>query len=90
MYKSLFGRIVVKAILGIGDKMIKKAKSVQDEKEKQQQIKAGYFIKKALQVNCLRSMWFSSGGVLTYNKAMGILNLSNGKLIKGIKYLKKK
>lgn len=90
MYKSLFGRIVVKAVLGIGNKMIKKAKNIQDEKEKQQQIKVGYFIKKALQVNCLRSMWFSSGGVLTYNKAMGILNLSNGKLIKGIKYLKKK
>ena len=89
-YKTLTGKFAVSAILGIGNKMIRKAKKIKDEKERQQQIKAGVFIKKAMLVNCLRSMCYSSGGMLTYNKAMGIVNIANGRLIKGIKLLKNK
>ena len=89
-YKSLFGGIVKKEMLKQGDKIIKKAKKLDDEIEKQRLIKTGNFIKMMILKNCLRSLWYSSGGILNKEKAEGILLVANGHLIKGLKKIQNK
>lgn len=83
-FKSFFGRIAKNKMLEVGDKIIKDAKKIEDEKERQRQIKAGYFIKKMVLVNCLRSLSFSSSSALPYKKARGILDLANGRVFRGL------
>ncbi len=86
-FKSFFGRVAKNKMLEVGDKIIKDAKKIKDEQERQRQIKAGYFIKKMILVNCLRSLSFSSSGALPYKKARGILDLANGRVFRGISKL---
>ncbi len=87
-YKSFFGSIVKSLMMKQGDKIIKKAKKIKDEKERTRLIKSGTFIKKMMSANCLRSLVHSSGGIVTYESAQGILDVANGKLISGMKKLK--
>ena len=73
-----------------GDKIIKQADKEKDEVEKIRKIKEGTFLKKMILVNCLRSLSFSSSGLLPYQKALGLVDLANGKIFKAIKQLTKK
>ena len=86
-FKSFFGKVAKNKMLDVGNKIIKDAKKIKDEKERQRKIKAGYFIKKMVLVNCLRSLSFSSSGALPYKKAKGILDLANGRVFRGISKL---
>ena len=83
-FKTFFGRIIRRRLLKMGDKVINDAKKIKDEKERQRQIKSGTFIKKMILVNCLRSICYSSTGMLPYRKALGLLDLANGRPIRGI------
>ena len=67
----------------------KKAKKIKDENERQRQIKSGMFIKKMIMVNCLRSLCYSSAGMLSYLKAQGLLDLANGKIFRAIRKIGK-
>ena len=86
-FKSFFGKIAKNEMLKVGNKIIKNAKKINDEKERQRQIKAGYFIKRMILVNCLRSLSYSSAGTLPYKKARGILDLANGRVFRGLSKL---
>ena len=88
-YKSFFGKIIRNQMMKMGDKVIKDAKKIKDEKEKQRQIKSGTFIKKMMVVNCMRSLCFSSAGMLSYLKAQGLIDLANGKIFRAIRKLTK-
>ncbi len=87
---SFFGRIIQKEMTKQGDKIIKQADKEKDEVEKIRKIKEGTFLKKMILVNCLRSLSFSSSGLLPYQKALGLVDLANGKIFKAIKQLTKK
>ena len=87
-YRSFFGRIIRKEMLKVGDKVIKSAKKIEDEQERQRTIKSGTFIKMMISQNCLRSILFSSGGLVDTKKAEGILDIANGKVIRGFKKMK--
>lgn len=87
-YRSLFGKIVRHEMLKVGDKIIKSAKKNKDENEKQRIIKSGTFLKEMILRNCMRSLLFSSGGIIDTKKAEGILLLANGHLISGLKKIK--
>ena len=89
-FNSFFGKIVKKEMLKVGDKIIKQGKKIKDEKESKRVIKSGVFMKKAILVNCLRSLCYSSSGLLSYNQALGILDIANGKVFKGVNKLLKK
>ena len=89
-FNTFFGKIIKKTMLNMGNKIIKSAKKVKDEQERKRQIKSGTFIKSVITTNCLRSLCYSSAGVLSYNRALGLLYLANGKLFKGLKYINKK
>lgn len=86
-FKSFFGGIIKNEMMKMGERMIKKARKIKDEKAKQRQIKAGTFIKKMSVLNCLRSLSYSSSGLLPYRKALGLLDLANGKIFRGLKKL---
>lgn len=88
-FKSFFGKIIKNEMVKMGDKVIKNARKIKDEKEKQRQIKSGTFIKKMITVNCLRSLCFSSSGMLSLLKAQGLLDLANGKIFRAIRKLTK-
>ena len=86
-FKSFFGKIAKNKMLDVGNKIIKKAKKIKDEAERQRQIKTGYFLKRMILVNCLRSLSYSSSGTLPLKKAKGILDLANGRVFRGISKL---
>ena len=87
-YRSFFGRIVKGQILKTGNDVVKAAKKIKDEKERLQAIKTGNFIKRMISQNCLRSIVYSSGGLLSSKKAEGVLDIANGKIFKGLKKIK--
>ena len=89
MFNSFFGKIIKKEMIKRGDKIIKAAKKIKDENERKRQIKSGTFVKKMIIVNCLRSLSYSSAGMLPYHKALGLLDLANGKVFKALKELLK-
>ena len=89
-FDSFYGRIIKRIMLNMGNKIIKSSKKCKDEQEKKRQIKSGTFIKKMILYNCLRSLCYSSAGILSYNRALGLQLLANGKVFKAIRYLSKK
>ena len=88
--KGFFGTIFKKATVGVGVKQYKKAKKIKDPLLREREKKAGLFVAKLMPNNCLRSLSFSSGGMVSYSLAQGILLLCNGHPIKGLKEMKKK
>ena len=88
-YRTLFGRLVKRVMLSVGDKVKRDARKVNDDNERQRLIKTGEFMKRMILQNCLRSLLFSSGGIISPKQAEGILDIANGKLISGIKKIKK-
>ena len=89
-FNTFFGKIFKKIAVDIGLKQYKKACKEKDSPDKERRKKGGYFIYKMMPNNCLRSMCYSSGGMLKYKYAKCILELSNGHFFKGIKELLKK
>ena len=89
-YTTFFANIVKKEMLKQGSAIVKEAKKTDDPVEKQRLIKTGHFIKKMIVQNCLRSLWYSSGGILNKEKVDGILEVANGHPIRGFKKFKSK
>ena len=54
-------------------------------KERDNKIKGAFFLKRILESNSLMSMSMSAGKSMPYNFAQGFMELSNGRLIRGIK-----
>ena len=90
LYSTLGGRIVRHEMQKIGNGIIKDAKKIKDEQERKRQIKSGYFVKRMIVQNSLRSLYFSSGGLLKKSQAEGILDVANGHIIRGFKKYKQK
>ena len=89
-FNTFFGRIFKNYALNLGKKMYKKALKMEDGPNKERQKKAGLFMYYQMCNNCLRSLSFSSGGILRYGVAKGILELSNGHLFKALKEMRNK
>ena len=89
-FNTFFGKMFKNAACNVGLKQYIKACKLPDGLEKEREKKAGLFIYKLMPNNSLRSLSFSSSGMLKYNIAEGILELSNGHFFKGIKKILKK
>ena len=85
-----WGRFVLKLILKIVAGKTKVPKNEKDEAKIEQIIKNNRFTITLVPKNSLRSLCQSSGGILQYNLATGILHIANGMLFKGIGCLLKK
>lgn len=87
MYKTITGKLFNKIVRLIGINGYKKAikhPNKQVSFEKENKIKSGYFVSKMLPYNNLRSMCFSSSGLLKYNITCGLLDIINNRPIKGL------
>ena len=88
--KTLTGKMIRKAIVSVGKKQIKKAKKIKDPIERNRQIKAGVFVSTLMPLNCFRTLSFSSGGMLPYHIAKGLMLMSDNHIFKGMKEIIKK
>ncbi len=89
-FNTFFGKIIKKAVSSVGLKKMKKTDKMPQGFDKEREKKAGYFIYKLMPYNSLRSLSYSSAGILKYNVACGMLDISNGHIFKGLfKIIKK-
>ncbi len=80
---SFMGKILFKAVLGVANKQMKKAKKMPEGAEKDNCIKGALFLSKILESNSLISMSMSAGSSFPYNFAKGFAELSNGHILRG-------
>lgn len=79
-----FGKLFKKTVLHIGNSSFKKASKIKDPLLRERKKKAALFIIKMIPNNSLRSLCYSSSGMLKYNVAQGLLLMCNGHLFKGV------
>ena len=89
-FKGFFGSLFKKIAINQGLKQIKKAKKIKDPLLREREIKAGIFVARLMPNNSLRSLSFSSAGMLKYSQVQAILQLVNNHPIRAIKELRKK
>ncbi len=77
---SFLGNILYKAVISVATKSAKKAKKMEDGPERDNCIKGGMFLKRALDSGSLISMSRCAGKSFPYNFAEGFVELSNGHL----------
>lgn len=82
---GLMGKILYSAVLSVANKQMKEALKMPEGKERDNKIKGAFFLKRILESNSLMSMSMSAGKSMPYNFAQGFMELSNGRLIRGIK-----
>ena len=88
--KTVLGRVLYHAILGMARRQMKRAKKMKEGSDRENAIKGAIFLARILDSGCLRSMSMSSGGRMPYNFALGLCDISNGHILRGIKNLCKK
>ena len=91
-YKSLFGKLFCKLATSIGAKEYKKGLKSKKTMtlEQERKMKTSLFVSFMMPYNNLRTLCFSSGGILKYHIALAILDFVNVRPIKGICKLFKK
>ena len=82
---TFFGRILLRAMIGVAKKELRKAKKMEEGAEKDNKIKGALFLRRILESNSLISLSMSAGKSFPYNFALGFMDLSNGHIFKGIK-----
>lgn len=82
-HQTFTGRIVLKALLSVVRKQLKEVEKLPDGPEKENSLKAAFFLRKALENSSPRSLSMTSQNALPYNAAQGIVELANGHILKG-------
>ena len=82
---TFMGKILYNVVLSVAKKDMKKAKKLPEGIERDNKIKGAMFLKRILESNSVVTMSMSAGKSFPYNFATGLINLSNGRIIRGIK-----
>lgn len=90
MNQTFAGRIVFKAIFSVVKKQIKAAEKMPEGPEKENSLKAAFFLRRSIENNSMRSLSMTAQSTLPYNRAQGIVALANGHIIKGAACFMKK
>ncbi len=85
--QTFFGRILYKGMMSYADGELKKANKMPDGADKNNAIKGALFLKRIFDSNSLRSLSMSAGRSLPYNVASGLVEISNGRLIRGLRLI---
>ena len=85
--QTFTGRLIFNLILSVAKKQAKEAKKMPDGPEKDNKLKQAFFLRRVLQSNSLRSMSMTARSSMPYNYAQGFVELTNGHIIRGIKFL---
>lgn len=89
-YRTFFGRLFRFFTTIVGKSQIAKAKRRPAGPERERRIKAALFVHELLPRNCLRSLAFSSGGLLSERMAKCLLELINNHPLRAIRILFRK
>ena len=85
LQQSLMGRILFNAVLSVARGQMKKAEKMPDGPEKENARKGALFLKRILESNSLRTMSMSAGQSMPWHVANGMMEMTNGHLIRGIR-----
>ena len=85
LQQSLMGRILFNAVLSVARSQMKKAEKMPDGPEKENARKGALFLRRILESNSLRSMSMSAGQSMPWHVARGMMEMTNGHLIRGIR-----
>ncbi|MDE7439707.1 MAG: fibronectin type III-like domain-contianing protein, partial [Clostridia bacterium] len=88
--KTALGKVLFAAVLGMASRQMKRAKKLPAGSERENAIKGATFLKRILESGCLRSMSMSAGARMPYNFALGMRDVSNGHILRGVKNFCKK
>ena len=83
-YKTCGGKFLFGLLVFVFKCLIKFASLGKDGDDKQTKIKNYYFAMRTIQTMSLRSLSYASEGMLTHRMALGLLDIANNKLFKGI------
>lgn len=84
---KLLGRLIYKALTGVGYSQIKKGEKMPEGTERENMIKGGQFLVKIMTTNSCRSLSMSSSGQFGYNMAEAFVEFANGHFFKGMKHI---
>ncbi|MEN1990527.1 glycoside hydrolase family 3 C-terminal domain-containing protein [Paenibacillus hubeiensis] len=87
---SFIGKIFYNVVVGVGKKQFKRSQRLPEGPEKDMERKNGMFLMKMMPNNSIRSMSVSSTGRFNYHMAAGLIELLNGRVVKGIKRMRTK
>ena len=87
---TFMGKLLLKVALSVPHKQMRKAKRMKEGIDRDNQIKGAQAIEKMLLTSSIMTASMASGGVFTYNLALGFKELANGHIIKGIKCIRHK
>ncbi|MBR0215994.1 MAG: glycoside hydrolase family 3 C-terminal domain-containing protein, partial [Clostridia bacterium] len=85
LQQSMMGRILFNAVLSVARSQMKKAEKMPDGPEKENARKGALFLRRILESNSLRSMSMSAGQSMPWHVARGMMEMTNGHLIRGIR-----
>lgn len=82
--ETFFGRMLYKILHSFVNKEAKKAKKLPDGPDKENKLKSASFLEVGLDASSLTTLAMTSGGLFTYNLALGFKDIANGRLFRGI------
>ena len=88
--QTLAGWLLYTAVMAVINSDFRKAKRMPDSLERDTRLKNAYFVVRMMPSNSIRSMCMSSSGRFSYNTAVGFVEIANGHLIRGLKFILKK
>ncbi|MFX3650043.1 MAG: glycoside hydrolase family 3 C-terminal domain-containing protein [Paenibacillus sp.] len=90
LQSSLIGKVFYTFVVGIGKKQFKRSQKMPEGPERDMERKNGMFMMKMMPNNSIRSMSVSSTGRFNYHIASGLIDMLNGRMIKGLKRMRTK
>ena len=82
--QTRLGRLIFRGVMLLPKHQEKAADQLPAGPERDNQKKSARFLRRMLESGSLRSMSMSEGNMLPYNLAQGLMNLANGKIVRGL------
>ena len=83
-YKSFWGRKIYKLMLFVCNRVYKKALKSKEDEHKETRVKNAYFTVNMLKTLSIRSLSYASEGMMSHRMALGIVDIANGKILRGL------
>lgn len=85
--QTFMGKILFNSVLSVAKMSEKKAKKLPAGSERDNKLKGAIFLKRILESNSLRTMSMSAGQSFPYHMALGMRDMANGHILKGVKHM---
>ncbi len=84
--RTFLGWLIYKSVMYfMCDRLEARARKLPEGPERDNSLKGAVFLRRIMNSNSLNSLCTCSSGALSYNVAFGIMQISNGKIFKGLK-----